>query len=121
MATPSAPLAFDPLSESETGWTRVRDTLGPALVLGAAFITIVLVVPAEGRVSAPLHLALVGLLGHAAFMMPLALGLVGLLLVIQRVRPAARLPRGRLLGVGLVAVGVLAAEHLLGADAAGTG
>jgi hypothetical protein len=92
-----------------------------AILLLAAFCSVIVFLPAEGRVAAPLHDAVDVLLGRASFMLPLALACVGVVLIVRRLRPAASLPRRRLSGVTLVGVGVLASEHLLANDRAGTG
>jgi hypothetical protein len=92
-----------------------------AALLLAAFCGVIVFLPPEGRISAPLHDAVDVLLGRASFMLPLALGFVGVMLIVRRLRPTARLPRRRLIGVALVAVGVLASEHLLANDREGTG
>jgi DNA translocase FtsK/SpoIIIE-like protein len=82
---------------------------------------VIVFLPPEGRISAPLHDALDLLLGRATFMLPLGLAFVGVLLLVRRARPAAELQRRRLVGVGLVAVSVLAAEHLLANGSQGSG
>ncbi len=84
------------------------------LLVLAALCAIVVFLPGEGRIGAPLHEFVTILLGPTAFALPLALGFVGVLMTVQRVRPRASMPRKRLLGVVLVALGVVAAEHLLG-------
>ncbi|MDQ6670459.1 MAG: DNA translocase FtsK 4TM domain-containing protein [Chloroflexota bacterium] len=84
-----------------------------ALVL-AAFFAVIIFLPPEGRIGAPLHDGLASLLGRASFMLPLALVLAGVLLVIRALRPSTPLPRRRLAGTALLALAVLPSEYLLG-------
>jgi hypothetical protein len=91
-----------------------------ALALGAAAAVIVFL-PPEGRVAAPLHDGVCALLGHASFMLPLGLAFVGLMLLVMTLRPNVALPRRRLAGMGLIAVTSLPSEHLLDNGAEGTG
>jgi hypothetical protein len=91
-----------------------------ALLL-AAFSSVIVFLPPEGRIAVPLHDALVGLLGRATFMLPLALAFVGLVLIVSVLRPNVVLPRRRLVGVVLLAIGVPPSEHLLGSGGDGTG
>jgi hypothetical protein len=84
------------------------------VLLLAALLAIVVFLPAEGRVGLPLHDGITILLGPTAFALPLGLAFVGVLMTVRQVRPSTALPRKRLVGVGLVALGVVAAEHLLG-------
>jgi amino acid transporter len=95
--------------------------VGAACLLLAAFCGVIVFLPPEGRISAPLHDAIDILLGRASFMLPLALAFVGVVLIVRQLRPTTRLPRRRLIGVALVAVTVLASEHLLANDREGTG
>jgi hypothetical protein len=90
-------------------------------LLLAAFCGVIVFLPPDGRISAPLHDGLDVLLGRASFMLPLALAFVGVVLLVRQLRPAARLPRRRLVGVVLVAVDVVASEHLLANGRDGTG
>ncbi len=106
---------FTPASETRS------DSLAAASLLLAAFLTVIIFLPGEGRIAAPLHDALNVLLGRAAFMLPLALAFAGVLLVVRRLRPGIPFPRRRIAGVGLIALAVLPSEHLLGGDQAGTG
>jgi hypothetical protein len=104
-----------------TASKRQLGGVSAACLLLAAFCGVIVFLPPEGRISAPLHDAVDILLGRASFMLPLALAFVGVMLIVRQLRPTARLPRRRLIGVGLVAVGVLASEHLLANDREGTG
>jgi hypothetical protein len=92
-----------------------------AFLILAAFCAVIVFLPPEGLIAAPLHDGVDVLLGRASFMLPLALAFVGVVLIVRQLRPAARLPRRRLTGVALVAVTVVASEHLLANDRAGTG
>jgi amino acid transporter len=110
-------ISFPPITASKSQPGGVA----AACLLLATFCGVIVFLPPEGRISAPLHDAVDVLLGRASFMLPLALGFVGVMLIVRRLRPMARLPRRRLIGVALVAVGVLASEHLLAKDREGTG
>jgi hypothetical protein len=70
--------------------------------------------PAEGRVLVPAHDALAALLGQATFVLPLGLGLAGLLGLVRRARPDVVLPRRRLVGVAVITLALLPSERLLG-------
>jgi hypothetical protein len=100
--------------------THTNSAAAGSLLL-AAFLAVIIFLPGEGRVAAPLHDALSVLLGRAAFMLPLALAFVGVLLVVRRLRPGIALPRRRIAGVVLIALSVLPVEHLLGGEQAGSG
>ncbi len=91
------------------------------LILLAGLCSVIVFLPPEGQIAVPLHAAIELLLGEAAFMLPLSLALVGFVLIVQRLRPSVVIPRQRLIGVGLVALGVLGGEHLLNAGRGGTG
>jgi hypothetical protein len=80
----------------------------------AAFSGVIVFLPPEGRIGVPLHDGLALLLGRATFMLPLALVFAGVLFVVRALRPSTPMPRRRLAGIGLVALGVLPSEHLLG-------
>ena len=54
-------------------------------------------------------------------MLPLALAFVGVVLIVRQLRPTVRLPRRRLIGITLIAVDVVASEHLLAGGRDGTG
>jgi hypothetical protein len=99
----------------------LRDGAAAASLLLAAFLSVVVFLPPEGRIAAPLHDGVTTLLGRATFMLPLALGFVGVLLALDRVRPDARLPRRRLAGVVLLCLTALPAEHLMSSSDGGTG
>lgn len=109
----SQPLTYE--SESRT------NGVAAASLLLAAFLAVIIFLPGEGRIAAPLHEGLNVLLGRAAFMLPLALAFVGLLLVVRRARPQLAVPRRRIAGVVLIALAVLPSEHLLGGEQAGSG
>jgi len=54
-------------------------------------------------------------------MLPLALGVVGTLLVLHAWRPDVALPRRRFAGVAVIALAVAASEQLIAHDREGTG
>jgi hypothetical protein len=97
----------------------VRDGLS-LLTLALGVITAVVVfLPAEGRVGAPLHDLLGLLLGRATFMLPLGLLLTGALTVARNWSPDLALPWSRLVGLGTIALASLPIEHLLGGTVSG--
>jgi amino acid transporter len=93
--------------------TRGRGALGPVVLLLAAFCAVIVFFPPEGRVAGPLHELIGMLLGRATFMLPVALGVVGVILIVLGQRPDLKLPRRRLAGVGLIALAVAASENLI--------
>ena len=107
--------------EGPPAWPRPGSALGPGLLLLAAFCAVLVFVPSDGWLALAVRRGLDVLLGRAAFLLPLLLAFVGVLLVVRRVRPTTVFPVPRLLGVGLLVLAVLAGEHLLAADPAGTG
>lgn len=104
------------LPHTPAGWAEAREIRqAPPLVAFtlAAFLAVMIFLPPEGRIGAPLHDGLVQLLGRATFMLPVALVVVGVLLVVRELRPSTLLPWRRLAGTGLLALAVLPSEHLL--------
>jgi hypothetical protein len=85
-----------------------------ATLFAGAVAAVVVFLPAEGRVLAPLHDNVERLLGQASFLLPLGLVFVGLVLATRLVRPSVALPTRRLTGLALLALAVLPAERLLG-------
>jgi hypothetical protein len=79
----------------------------------AAFSAVIVFLPPEGRIGVPLHDGLALLLGRATFIVPIAFIVTGVLLVVRALRPATPLPRRRLAGTGLIALGMLPSEYLL--------
>ena len=53
-------------------------------------------------------------LGQMVFVLPLGLTLLSALAFVRRVRPGLQIPRGRLVGLGLITIAMLPADHLLG-------
>jgi hypothetical protein len=86
---------------------------GTSLV-AAAVAAVIVFWPPEGRVLAPLPDAFEGLLGQAAFLVPLGLVLPGAFGLVRRARPGLALPRRRLVGLALIALALLPAERLMG-------
>ncbi len=82
----------------------------------AAVVAVIAFFPAEGRVMVPLHNALDGLLGRATFVVPFGLALTGVIALARRARPDLRVPRRRLIGLGVLALAVLPSDRLLGAS-----
>lgn len=95
---------------------RQAQTLAATAILIAAFTAVVVFFPAEGHVLVPLHSVVVELLGHAAFLLPLGLALVGCLALLRRAFPHYNLPPRRLAGVGLLVIALLAGEPLFGSS-----
>lgn len=94
--------------------TGARAAMGPLSLLLAAVCATIVFLPPEGRIGVPLHDFVTMLLGPTTFALPLGLAFVGVLMTLQSVRPQTVLPARRLAGVALVAIGVIAAEYLLG-------
>jgi hypothetical protein len=84
-----------------------------ALFLGAVAAVIVFF-PPEGRVLVPLHAGLSRLLGQAAFVVPLGLAIAATIGFVRYARPMFGVPRRRLVGLGVITIALLPAEHLLG-------
>jgi amino acid transporter len=108
-------LTIEPVEGGRRDWPTV------AAVLVAAFFAVIVFLPPEGRIAAPLHNAIRVLLGQAAFVLPLTVAFVGVLLAVRRARPTTRIPRRRLLGVAAILVAVLPIEHLFARGGEGTG
>ncbi|HEY2592888.1 MAG TPA: hypothetical protein VGK33_03185 [Chloroflexota bacterium] len=94
------------------------DRRAEALALTTAFLTAIVSVlvffPAEGRLLVPIHAALDVLFGQMAYVLPLGLAVVSVLTFARRFWPEAPLPRGRLVGVGMLALALAPADSLLG-------
>jgi hypothetical protein len=86
---------------------------GVGLVL-AACLAVVVFFPAEGRLLLPMHQALEALLGQATFLLPLGLGLAGVVGLVRRAQPNVVLPIRRLGGLAVIALALLPGERLLG-------
>ncbi len=108
------------LAERQPATPR-RDALGPIVLLVAAFCAVIVFFPPEGRVAGPLHELFGLLLGRATFMLPLALAVVGIILIVHTSRPDVMLPRRRFAGVAVIALAVAASEQLIAQGRAGTG
>jgi hypothetical protein len=93
---------------------RRAETLAASAALAAAVLSVVVFLPPEGRVLAPVHDVLEGLFGHITFAVPLGLALASALGFLRRARPNLPIPRRRLLGLGLITIALLPADHLLG-------
>ena len=90
------------------------EALAALATLAAAVLAILVFFPAEGLVLFPVHAGLDRLLGNAVFVLPLGCALAGALAFVRREWPSLALPKRRLLGLGLITIGVLPAEELLG-------
>jgi hypothetical protein len=86
----------------------IGDGLAVLAIAMAGVLTVLIMVPAEGFLSAPLHQALGAVLGRSAFLLPVLLILGGVLRLMH-----VPLPRARMVGLVLLSVTVLASEHLL--------
>jgi hypothetical protein len=93
---------------------RRAEALAAVATLAAAILAIVTFLPSEGRVLAPLHGLLDGLLGQATFLLPLGCALAAALGFVRRERPSLPLPKRRLVGLGLITIALLPADRLLG-------
>ena len=93
---------------------RRAEVLAATALVAAATVAIIVFFPAEGHVIVPLHAVIDGLLGRLSFVVPLALALTAALAFVRRASPMLALPRGRLVGLCLITIGLMPAEHLLG-------
>ena len=93
---------------------RRAEALALFATLLASLFAVIVFFPAEGIVLTPLHHTIDGLLGGIAFTLPLGFSLVGGIAFARRTRPNLPLPRRRLVGLGLITIGMLPADHLLG-------
>jgi hypothetical protein len=89
-----------------------------ALVLTTLFLaavaSVIVFFPAEGRVLVPMHEGVNRLLGQSAFVIPLGLTLAAMLGLVRKARPMVELPVRRLVGLGVITIALLPAEHFLG-------
>ena len=92
----------------------VADGVAVVAIGLAGLSAVIAFLPAEGFVATPLHQALVALLGRSAFVLPTLLLLLGVVRLAH-----VPVPRARFVGVTLLLLAVLAAEHLLVAGDAG--
>ena len=92
----------------------VADGLAVVAVALAGLSAVVIFLPAQGFVATPLHDGLGALFGRLTFLLPLLLLLGGLVRLTH-----VAVPVGRLVGLGLLLVVVLASQYLLGSGDAG--
>jgi len=93
---------------------RRAEALALSSTLLAALVAVIVFFPAEGVVLTPLHSTMDSLFGSSAFILPLGLALLGGVAFARRARPGLALPRRKFIGLGLITVGALPAQHLLG-------
>ncbi|MBV9579873.1 MAG: hypothetical protein JO057_14885 [Chloroflexi bacterium] len=93
---------------------RRIERLGLTALFLAAVAAVLVFFPPEGQIFVPVHAALERLFGHAMFVLPLALALASGLAFARRARPNMTVPWRRLIGLGVITIGLLPAEHLLG-------
>jgi hypothetical protein len=114
---PPAALQYDPsgVTRSVTGGVTDRaEATALVATLLAAVLAVIVFFPVEGRLLTPLHGACDALLGQAAFVLPLGMALAAGIGFAHRSRPHLAFPRRRLAGLGLITIGLLPAERLLG-------
>jgi hypothetical protein len=99
---------FSPVTDRRT------EALAATSGIAAAVAAVIVFFPAEGKILAPVHDALDGLLGGATFSLPVGFTLVGAIALVRRTRPDLRLPKRRLAGLGALTLGLFPAERLLG-------
>ena len=92
----------------------VADGVAAVLAGSAAVAGVLLLLPAEGFLSAPLHQGLLALLGQTAYVLPPLLLLGAAIRLLQ-----VPLPTARLVGLALLLLAVPAAEQMLVDGAAG--
>lgn len=93
---------------------RRAEALALVATLCAAVASVVVFFPAEGHILVPLHASVDFLLGRIAFVLPLGLYLAAGLGFAQRARPDAKLPLRKFVGLGLITIGLLPGDSLLG-------
>lgn len=113
--------AVDAWSRERHAWTHGCGALGPAALLLAGICAVIVFFPPEGRVSGPLHDLLGLLFGRLTFILPLALVVVGVIVVMHGLRPGIALPRRRLTGLAVMTMAVAASENLIANGQEGTG
>jgi hypothetical protein len=91
-----------------------RDGHAQALAGVGLVLAVVVFFLAEGRLLLPMHQALEALLGQATFLLPLGLGLAGVVGLVRRAQPNVVLPIRRLGGLAVIALALLPGERLLG-------
>jgi hypothetical protein len=96
-----------------------RDGLAVISIAVGLFLLVVLFLPGEGRVAGPLRDGLAHVFGRAAFVLPLALLLAGVVALTRSLAPNASLPHTRLIGLATLAVAALPIQHLMLSGAAG--
>jgi hypothetical protein len=87
-----------------------------AAIISAAVAAVVVFFPPEGRIEAPVHDALVALLGQDAFLVPIAFIIVGILCLFRISRPDVAVPWRRIGGVALLTLALFPGQKLLGAS-----
>jgi hypothetical protein len=114
-ATAGAPPAtFEPLDEAQRTRELAADGLAVLALVLAALTGVVTFLPAQGYIATPLHDGLGMLLGRLAFALPLLLLVAGVVRLLR-----VEVPVGRVIGLALLGIGVLVAEHLLSAGDSG--
>ncbi len=97
-------------------WPLVRDGLSLLAVVLGVFLGIVVFLPAEGRVAAPVHDLVALLLGRAVFLLPIGLFVGGVTSLVRSFMPEAPIPHARLVGAALLAFALPPALHLAGLE-----
>jgi hypothetical protein len=93
---------------------RRAEALALTTAFSTAIVSVLVFFPAEGSLLVPIHATLDALLGQMAFALPLGLTLLSVLTFARRFRPEVPIPRGRLVGVGMITLALAPADHLLG-------
>ncbi|HYY88072.1 MAG TPA: DNA translocase FtsK 4TM domain-containing protein [Chloroflexota bacterium] len=99
---------------SATRWPLIRDGLAVLAVALGCFFGVVVFLPAEGRIAAPLHELLGLLFGRASFVLPIGLVIGGGLALVRSFLPEVPLAESRLAGLVVITLAALPAEHLIG-------
>jgi 4TM region of DNA translocase FtsK/SpoIIIE len=103
----------------EQRWPLARDGVAVVAVGLGLFLMVLLVLPAEGLVARPLRDWLWHLFGQAAFVVPIAMLLGGVVVLARTLAPDARLPYSRMVGLSTLALASLPVQHLIASESAG--
>jgi hypothetical protein len=101
-------------------WPLARDGLAVVSIGASLFLLVLLALPSEGSLAAPLRAGLWAALGRAALAIPLVLLLLGLVTLTRSVAPGAALPRARLVGLAILAASALPAQDFVESGASGS-
>lgn len=115
--TGSLPLRPPGASSRPSKGVRFRDGASIVVFVLGLLASVVVFLPAEGRIATPLHDAIVRLLGRASFLLPIALLVTGGIGLARGLMPERPLPLLRLTGACMLGVVLIPSVHLIGLGA----